>query len=379
MKLTWLPIFLAILTWPVLTGPVLAGGDSPSTNPTVYESVRTVRIESGSQFGDDIEQAHQRFLKEMQDCLVEGDWSADSPTIVFTVSSPSTGDGSEVARAADSRIDSFRQFVMDSVATSRLNWKHELNALEQQLQELQAKRDALEKRVSEASGDLMVIQKDAGLSDDDTESPHELIHTLETQYEAAQIDLAGKAARQQALAEAIAKLSAQAEANVSADPVAQQLQAVADVKEKELDREKKLVLTGGIANGDVDRTAAELAQAKAAVLERREAAAKAAGADSLEQWNHDLMLLSVDVTELKARVEVMKKRLDELSRAVPVLERAISAKAMSKNLDEIDTEILTLQVRIDHLKRNLNPADEPKVNVLESKNGPVKPEPVSGQ
>jgi chromosome segregation ATPase len=265
------------------------------------------------------------------------------------------------------------------VGASRIKWKHELNELQQQLEELEARRDALQKKVTEATGDLMDLQKEAGLSDDDTESPHELIHMLETQYEAAQIDLAGKTARQQALADAIAKLSAQADANVDADPIAKQLQTVVDVKQRELALKKQMVSSGTGTEAEMQQTAAELGQAKAAVLERREAAAKAAGTDSLEQWNHELMMLSVDVTELKARADVMKNRLEQLSRAVPQLERALSGKAISKNLDGIESDILTVGVRIDHLQRNLNPGDQPKVNLLEAKDGPVKPESVGGK
>jgi hypothetical protein len=373
MKLTWLPIFAAILAW-----PVLSAGDAPASNPASVKAERKFQIVSGPQFGDDIESARQRFLMQYSNQIneIDGDWSADPPTIALTVYTGSANSGYDFLDAA---IRSLKQMILDNVEMSRVKWKHELNDLAQQMQELEQRRSALEGKVKLAIGDLMDIQKNAGLSDDDTESPHQLIHTLETQYEAAQIDLVGKTARQQALAEAIAKLSSQADANVKGDPIAQQLQAVVDVKEKELEHMQQLRSQGAVPEAGVDQMAVELAQAKAAVLERREAAAKAAGTDSLEQWNHELMLLSVDISELKARIDVMKKRLDQLSEAVPALERAISAKSATQSMDSIDSEIISISARVDRLRRNLDPANEPKVVVLESTDEPLKSEPPSAK
>ena len=131
---------------------------------------------------------------------------------------------------------------------------------------------------------------------------------------------------------------------LNADPIAQQLQVVVDERNKALDADNGLFKMGGAQMADITRDTAALAEAKAAVLERKETAAEAAGADTIHRWNDDLLSLSVDLAELHARSDALKNRLEMLKKAMGEMEERRSEDSLEKSLEGVNDQLDKLAI-----------------------------------
>jgi hypothetical protein len=269
---------------------------------------------------------------------------------------------------ADATVQDLRSKLADATENQRENWQNQLQSDTDSMGSLKAAREATSDRMAEFSS---ILGNAGGLADPSTEGVRDVARTLETGHEVAQLDIEGKTARQKALSEAIAKLTDQVREKLDADPIAQQLREVADAREKELNAEKALHSAGGATDADLNRDIAALAEAKAAVLERQEAAAKAAGADSLQQCNRDLLLNSVDLAELHARSDAMDKRLKVLSNALYQMEQLPSEESLKKSLDEVSGQLQNLELDLKSVTNNLAVKGRPKLRVVESRDEPA--------
>jgi chromosome segregation ATPase len=144
------------------------------------------------------------------------------------------------------------------------------------------------------------------------------------------------------------------------------------ILQQDLDQNKQLVTTGACTPGDVNNAVTALAEANAAVLERKESAAKAAGADTLATWNQDLLSLSIDLSELDARSDALQKRLKTLGDVLPQLEAQSSLKSHETNLEGIQSQLADLQTLMAQLTNNLSEKNMPKLVVVESHDEPAK-------
>ena len=118
---------------------------------------------------------------------------------------------------------------------------------------------------------------------------------------------------------------------------------------------------------DITRDTAALAEAKAAVLERKETAAEAAGADTIHRWNDDLLSLSVDLAELHARSDALKNRLEILKKAMNEMEERPSEDSLEKSLEGVNDQLdkLALTLNAEKPVSGLS-AVQPKLTVVES-------------
>lgn len=233
----------------------------------------------------------------------------DAPVLLISTEIQNGSTPTDAAERADLVLSQLRSRLATLTQQRRAVWKADLAAGYAASQRLQQQRITLERRLKLLDGDMEDVNQMTGLADSSPESVREVSQTLEAQSQATEVDIGGKVARQAALADAIAKLSNQVDAKLNADPIAQQLQEVVDARQKEMDYAKQQHSVGMATESDVDHAVAALADAKAAVLERKEAAAHVAGGDLLLSLNGELLSLSVDLAELHARMTVLKNRL----------------------------------------------------------------------
>ncbi len=144
---------------------------------------------------------------------------------------------------------------------------------------------------------------------------HQLLYSLQSQHETVEIDQAAKEARTDALGQQIAKFSAEIEAKIKEDPIAGELEKVVKFREANVARNESANKAGAVTQQELDASVAEAAEARAKLLERRGAAVRAAGGDTVADWNREMMNLAVDQAEMNARSKAINERLDRLTNA----------------------------------------------------------------
>ncbi|MGA2441502.1 MAG: hypothetical protein ABSH08_11120 [Tepidisphaeraceae bacterium] len=291
------------------------------------------------------------------------------PVKIF-VDARGNGVSAIAAETADRVLTELKLQLAKFTLEERDNWKSQIEQLNANVQTCAKHHDDIKNRLNLLKRNLADALASAGLADSSPQSVRELANVLEAQYENTGVDISGKTARQTSLAAAIAKLSDQVAATLRADPIADQLQEVVDIRQKELEDAKKGQSAAMVSDTDAGRAVAALAEAKVAVLERKEAAAHAAGADTIQKWNNDLLSLSIDLDELHARTKDLETRLQTLRQMLDLLDRKPSIQDLSKSLDDSENTLADLTQKVQTLTDNLN-ADQPKLTVVKSKDEPA--------
>jgi chromosome segregation ATPase len=270
------------------------------------------------------------------------------------------------AETADKIVTELRSQLAKLASRQRDSWKLQLKQAMEERGKSEQQREQAENNVAALKSDLADMLKKNGLADPSPQSVRELANSLEGLYETTGVDISGKTARQTAIANAIAKLSDQVAQTLSADPITDQLQEVVEVRQKEFDDVKRKHPVAVASDADVDRAVAALAEAKAAVLERKEAAANAAGADTIHKWNNDLLSLSIDLDELNARMKDLQSRLDNLRQALDLVEGGPTVEALSSSIAGMDSHLAGMSKEILKISELLG-TEQPKLTVVESK------------
>jgi cell division protein FtsB len=371
MKKIMLTIAVAILG-----GLAAVKGDEPASRPSnTVKAFRGVRIDAPNVYLDVVQEFEKDYLSAIRqgpgivpNIDIEQSAVNDAPELLISVEAQvSTGAPADAAETADLVLGQLRSRLATLTQQQRAVWKSDMASQYRENQSLEQQRISLEQRLKLLHSDVEKISAYAGLADVSPQSVLELLQTLEGQYEATGIDIEGKAARQAALANAIAKLGDEVELKLNADLIAQQLQVVVDERNKALDADNGLFKIGGAQMADITRDTAALAEAKAAVLERKEAAAEAAGADTIHRWNDDLLSLSVDLAELHARSDALKNRLEMLKKAMDEMEGRPSEDSLEKSLEAVNDQLDKLQLTLNAEKPVAGlAAAQPKLTVLES-------------
>jgi hypothetical protein len=145
---------------------------------------------------------------------------------------------------------------------------------------------------------------------------------------------------------------------------------VVNERQQGIDLETRMVHSGAAPVGDLSRDSAALAEAKAAVLERKEAASQAAGADTIHKWNDELLSLTVDLAELHARMDALKNRMDVLKKALDHAgdKQSVIDSGM-KSLEDLNDQIWKIQCTTD--PREYLKKEQPKLTVVESRDVPA--------
>ena len=188
------------------------------------------------------------------------------------------------------------------------------------------RRDQLRVRQDQLNAELHELEaglrKQTDSVDVSAVTVHQLLSSLQTQRESLSLDLVAKQARPMRWPSRSPKLSKQLEQKVGDDPVTKELTKVVEFHEKELERMQQQQKAGVVTNSDLDKATAELAEARARLLERESTAATSAGGDTSTAWNKELMNLAIDQAEMNARSKAINERLDHLTNAGDLLDRA---------------------------------------------------------
>lgn len=207
--------------------------------------------------------------------------------------------------------------------------------------ETTARIDELQRRLED---ERTALRKQTGATDVSPASIRQSMDAMQMQEEQVKIDLAAKQARSDALAEQIARFSSQIQEKIKADPIAAELQKVVEYQQKQLDLAQQQQKSGTAPQREVDQVASHLAEAKAKLLERQEAAANAAGGDVVSNWNRELMTISIDLAELRARSKALDQQLAAYANADDYL----------NNADQWLAQISDLQKQAAALKEKAN-------------------------
>ncbi len=351
-----------------------AMGDSPTTKPTPFvKAIRVLHIYSPPEYADAVVSFNFGRIGGVPYGTVDVKQKAVPNGVVVRVTVEErpplmVGPGSffqDAPAEADQYVQTIDQKLADQTEAMREDWRNQLSqarATDRHLLDLRGE-------VADKLAELNEIRGSAGnLADSSEDGIRTLGRALDSEDETAQLDIAGKTARRGALTDAMARLNLQISAKIQADPIAQQLQDVVDARQKEMDRIKSLMSQGTATPQQLDEATADLAQAKAALLERQDAAAKAAGADLLSQWNQELLSLSIDLAELHARSDAVGARLQRFSRVLDQMQRFPSEESLRASFDRIDSQLQDVVPLINTLTQNLADQNLPKVTVIESHN-----------
>ena len=218
-----------------------------------------------------------------------------------------------------------------------------------------AKRDTLRARRDAVDSDLrnmeVQLRKRTDSVDVSPATVRELLSSLQTQRESLSLDLVAKQARSEALTDQIARFSEQLAKKVDDDPVAKELEKVVEYQQKAMEQTQQQQKVGVVTSAEADKAVAELALARAKLMERKSLAAATAGGDTLAAWNKELMNLAVDQAELNARLKAINERLNRLTDAGDMLDRTEQIRAqvadISKELTDAEARISDLQFHAD--------------------------------
>jgi chromosome segregation ATPase len=190
---------------------------------------------------------------------------------------------------------------------------------------------------------------------------------LESELESLQLDAAGGAARMEALQKTIATEAARGQEKAKDDEVAAELAIVVSARENALKRMEMLAQQATVSQEEVERARATLAEAKARLAERRMTVAAAAGGGALSEWNRELLNLSLDAQERRARTLYLTQSLDRLRSGLPHLDK------LQEYQDALPTarqELVEARRAVEETERNFaglpaeesqpNPASKPK-------------------
>jgi hypothetical protein len=368
----------------VMAMSLAAKADEPATKPSQTErAFRKVKIDGSDVYFDVIHQfmdeapgmnfkmsgyVNPEFRPQIE---IERGAAGDTPTLSISVFIP-RGSEANAKERAEEILSEWQSRLAVLTQRQRDSWKTKAAELQKQNQNLAQRKEELEKRLQMQEDDIQDISAAMKLADVTPQSLRELAQTLEAEYEAAGIDVEGKTARQMALTDAIAKLSKQVESKLADDPIGQQLQQVVDTRQQAVDQEQSQYKAGIGTLTDLNRDVAALAEAKATVLERKEAVSQIAGMDTIHKWNDDLLSLSVDLAELQARKEALEKRIDMFKQGmhqIAMAERP-SIESLQKSLDDLNDLISTVHPNSAMAEAALG-AEQPTITVIESRDVPL--------
>ena len=138
------------------------------------------------------------------------------------------------------------------------------------------------------------------------------IADLESKRQSLEVEVAGLRVRVKAMQDQVARLAAKAEAAAKDDPVAAELAKVVEFREFELKRGEEAHRQGVATKSEVMQAAAQVAEVKARLAERRQQAVAAAAGELLTALNHDLVHDSIRLVEKEAELEAVTSQLKPL-------------------------------------------------------------------
>jgi hypothetical protein len=155
-------------------------------------------------------------------------------------------------------------------------------------------------------------------------------------------------------------LSDAAASRVDKDPIAAELEKIVKLREREAALKAELQQRGGTTEASLGAAQAAVAEAKARLFERREAAARAGGSDLLGELNKELVTLTISIAENEARQRYVEGRLDGLGRAlerVDGFEQSISAAARARQqAEQAEYQAQEVRARVEQAMADFPPS-----------------------
>jgi hypothetical protein len=165
-----------------------------------------------------------------------------------------------------------------------------------------------------------------------------------------QLALAGMKAREQAIREAILATSQKMDA-ASDDRTVKNLEQLHKLRADRLERLKQLTATGAASQDDVQKAEADVLAAEIDTDKTRSAVKRAAGGERLEALNNELSRLAIDRAENEARLDFLRKMMDETSAQLrerrEIQHRVDEAKP---KLERLRAQIESLNIQLAQLK-----------------------------
>jgi len=189
-----------------------------------------------------------------------------------------------------------------------------------------------------------------GRSEADADRIRNELSQLEDRRQELQIELESRAARMNALSQNMGEITKKVEQEVQNDTVAAELQKVVEARESQVERAKQLMDVGKLSRSEYEDAVARAAEARARLMDRRGDVAERAGRGTLNDWNQELMRLSVDSAELQARLDKLNQRLQAFQTIAPELDHL---EALQQTLQEADQTMHETRAHLREMNREL--------------------------
>lgn len=154
----------------------------------------------------------------------------------------------------------------------------------------------------------------------------------------------GSHARSRALEEEVAKQLSEAAKVSHEDSVAEELQKLADAREKQLQLIEQQYKQAVTTAASVQEATSALADARAKLAERRQTVILNAGGDIVQALKRELLNLNIDTVERQAKMEFLQK---ELARIKPQLAQS---RAFDLQQQIVSEELETVQIARHNLE-----------------------------
>jgi hypothetical protein len=237
----------------------------------------------------------------------------------------------------------------------------QLNLRAEQVQRLREDRDQAARRLEDYRGEL---RKKTGRLDITPKNLRDAMSKLQDENQQLELDLRGKEARAAALAKAIADLTKESEATNKGDDVLAELQQVVESREKQLELLNKNFAAGLNTSAEVQQVAAQTAEARAKVAERKRDAIASAGGEALSALNRELRMLAIDRAEQEARYKLVSDQLDRIGNVSELIDKYDQALASYPKIADRDQEA---QASFTQTEMQLNQSVKPSLKVTYSR------------
>ena len=210
----------------------------------------------------------------------------------------------------------------------------------------------------------------AGRADISGKTITDAMTRLEEEKQKLELDQMAKSARRDELEKQIAEQSEKIQKKIESDPIAAELQKVVDARAEKADFANKQAGAGTVSMSEARDAVAQLAEARARLLERKRDAAAEAGGDVLAALNKELLTLSVDLRELQVRLKFVEAHLPGLRDAMDQLDAWERAEAQ---LQQARTELAKASEELHTLSRQGGGIRPPTFEILQSTDRESKP------
>ena len=133
-----------------------------------------------------------------------------------------------------------------------------------------------------------------------------------------EMELARLEGRMPAVEAQIRRIRNEIDEKIQADQVSEELRKILDLQIKHLEGIKKLAESGRAQDGAVADIEEKVARAKIELARRREQIGASAGTDQLAKLSNELAMLTIDIAEKKAVLEVIKNQIEQTEQQLTV-------------------------------------------------------------